>query len=149
MRRVFVRQSAARRTGSETSGGGSLLLPYFVKQHARFFSKGARLWPHHQGVKQITIKRYGSVNASCSVISQTISTCRLAAQQFHSGELRGKFFSIPLKAGVRCRQGESLQADPPSTRLVCSGHRAAPFMSCTLGGSISRTKAVRITIASL
>ena len=97
MRRVFVRQSAARRTGSETSGGGSLLLPYFVKQHARFFSKGARLWPHHQGVKQITIKRYGSVNASCSVISQTISTCRLAAQQFHSGELRGKFFSIPLR----------------------------------------------------
>ena len=97
MRRVFVRQSAARRTGSETSGGGSLLLPYFVKQHARFFSKGARLWPHHQGVKQITIKRYGSVNASCSVISQTISTCRLAAHQFHSGGAQRQALQYPFK----------------------------------------------------
>ena len=71
--------------------------PFFVKQHARFSSKGARLWPHHQGVKQITIKRYGSVNASCSVISQTISTCRLAAHQFHSGGAQRQALQYPFK----------------------------------------------------
>ena len=70
--------------------------PLFVKQHARFFSKGARLWPHHQGVKQNTLKRYGSVN--CKLLSyltddQFLSASCTSVSQL-SGELRGKFYSI-------------------------------------------------------